>query len=153
MIGTLVSFVVGLRPGAPIGLRSTNVGMMRSDVQMNLAEGTLNIGVIGAGRIGLVHLEAIGACSRAVPIIISNPTVSKAEKAASAFPGMEFTGDAMEVINHPDVEAVWICSPSQFHSEQIIACADAGKHVFCEKPIATDLAATVEAVVTPAGVV
>jgi hypothetical protein len=99
MIGTLVSFVVGLRPGAPIGLRSTNVGMMRSDVQMKLAEGTLNIGVIGAGRIGLVHLEAIGACSRAVPIIISNPTVSKAEKAASAFPGMEFTGDAMEVIN------------------------------------------------------
>ena len=51
-----------------------------------------------------------------------------------------------QVINHPDVEAVWLCSPSQFHAEQIKACADAGKHVFCEKPIATDLLETIDAV-------
>jgi len=35
------------------------------------------------------------------------------------------------------VDAVWICSPSQYHADQIKACAAAGKHVFCEKPIAT----------------
>lgn len=52
----------------------------------------------------------------------------------------------MEVINDPDVEAVWICSPSQFHADQIKASAKAGKHIFCEKPIATDLAGTIEAV-------
>ena len=52
----------------------------------------------------------------------------------------------MEVINDPDVEAVWICSPSQFHADQIKAAAKAGKHIFCEKPIATDLAGTIEAV-------
>ena len=52
----------------------------------------------------------------------------------------------MDVINHPDVEAVWICSPSQFHAEQILACADAGKHIFCEKPLATDLKETLDAV-------
>jgi myo-inositol 2-dehydrogenase/D-chiro-inositol 1-dehydrogenase len=59
--------------------------------------------------------------------------------------GQTFSSDAMDVINHPDVEAVWICSPSQFHADQIKACAAAGKHVFCEKPIATDLAETIEA--------
>merc|ERR1719201_1473846 len=118
----------------------------RGAVHMNLAEGTLNVGVIGAGRIGIVHLEALASCAEAKPIIISNPTVSKAEAAASQYPGMQFSGDAMDVINHPDVEAVWICSPSQFHSEQIKACADAGKHIFCEKPIATDLVETVDAV-------
>lgn len=58
----------------------------------------------------------------------------------------KFTGDAMEVITDPEVEAVWICSPSQFHADQIKACAANGKHVFCEKPIATDLAETVEAI-------
>lgn len=52
----------------------------------------------------------------------------------------------MEVITDPEVEAVWICSPSQFHADQIKACAANGKHVFCEKPIATDLAETVEAI-------
>ena len=50
------------------------------------------------------------------------------------------------MINHPDVEAVWICSPSQFHADQIKACAAAGKHIFCEKPIATDLPETIEAI-------
>ena len=52
----------------------------------------------------------------------------------------------MEVINNPDVDAVWICSPSQYHADQIKACAAAGKHVFCEKPVATDLPETIEAI-------
>lgn len=51
-----------------------------------------------------------------------------------------------EVIHHPDVQAVWVCSPSQFHADQIKTSAKAGKHIFCEKPIATDLAGTIEAV-------
>ena len=57
-----------------------------------------------------------------------------------------FTNDAMDVITDPEVDAVWICSPSQFHAEQIKACAANNKHVFCEKPIATDLGETVEAI-------
>jgi len=118
----------------------------RAAVHMDLAKGTLNVGVVGAGRIGLVHLEALAATTEAKPIIISNPTVSKAEAAAANYPGMEFSANDRDVINHPDVEAVWLCSPSQFHAEQIKACADAGKHVFCEKPIATDLLETIDAV-------
>lgn len=58
----------------------------------------------------------------------------------------KFTSEAMDVITDPDVDAVWICSPSSFHADQIKACAANGKHVFCEKPLATDLAATVEAI-------
>jgi len=52
----------------------------------------------------------------------------------------------MEVITDPEVDAVWICSPSQYDAEQIKACSANGKDVFCEKPIATDLAETVEAI-------
>merc|ERR1712146_116422 len=93
-------------------------------------ENVVRVGIIGAGRIGLVHLEALASCLDAKPIIISNPTVSKAEKAAEQYNVPHFTGDAMEVINHPEVDAVWICSPSQFHADQIKACAAVGKHVF-----------------------
>ena len=107
-------------------------------------EMVVNVGVIGAGRIGVVHLEALASCIDAKPIIISNPTVSKAKAAAELFNVPEWTESDAEVINHPDVDAVWICSPSQFHADQIKACAAAGKHVFCEKPIATDIAGTLE---------
>eukprot|EP00545_Synedropsis_sp_CCMP1620_P009742 CAMPEP_0119014872 /NCGR_PEP_ID=MMETSP1176-20130426/10430_1 /TAXON_ID=265551 /ORGANISM="Synedropsis recta cf, Strain CCMP1620" /LENGTH=402 /DNA_ID=CAMNT_0006968117 /DNA_START=214 /DNA_END=1422 /DNA_ORIENTATION=+ len=106
----------------------------------------IKVGVIGAGRIGVVHLEAITKAPGVTPIIISNPTVSKAENAAKQYNVAKFTEDAMDVITDPDVDAVWICSPSQFHAEQIKAAAANGKHVFCEKPIATDLPETVEAI-------
>ena len=119
----------------------------RADAQMKLADdGVLGVGVIGAGRIGLVHLEALSKCESAQAIIISNPTVSKAQAAAEKYKLPAFSGEADDVINHPDVEAVWICSPSAFHADQIKACAAAGKHVFCEKPIATDLEETIEAI-------
>lgn len=114
--------------------------------QENKEAKTIKVGVIGAGRIGLVHLEAITKAPGVIPVIISNPTVSKAEAAAKQFNVARFTSDAMEVITDPEVDAVWICSPSQYHAEQIKAAAANGKHVFCEKPLATDLSETVEAI-------
>ena len=66
--------------------------------------------------------------------------------AAAQFNVPKFTSDAMDVITDPEVDAVWICSPSQYHADQIKACAANKKHVFCEKPIATDLPETVEAI-------
>jgi len=115
-------------------------------VSVNEDAKIVKVGVIGMGRIGLVHLEAITKAPGVVPVIVSNPTVSKAESAAKQYNIPKFSKDAMDVINDPDVDAVWICSPSQFHADQIKACAAAKKHVFCEKPIATDLAETVEAI-------
>mmetsp|Transcript_17099 Transcript_17099/g.41595 ORF Transcript_17099/g.41595 Transcript_17099/m.41595 type:complete len:438 (+) Transcript_17099:116-1429(+) len=106
----------------------------------------VKVGVIGCGRIGLVHLEAITKAPGVTPVIVSNPTVSKAEAAAAQYNVPKFTGEAMDVITDPDVDAVWICSPSQYHAEQIKAAAANGKHVFCEKPLATDLSETVEAI-------
>merc|ERR1719387_2029828 len=74
---------------------------------MKLADdGILGVGVIGAGRIGIVHLEALSSCESARAIAISNPTVSKAEAAAAKYNLDSFSSDAMDVINHPDVEAV-----------------------------------------------
>ena len=134
-------------PKSSFGLKSASTSSSLSmNVEVNSDAKTVKVGVIGMGRIGLVHLEAITKAPGVVPVIVSNPTVSKAEAAASQYNIPKFTDDAMDVINDPEVDAVWICSPSQFHADQIKACAAANKHVFCEKPIATDLAETVEAI-------
>lgn len=128
----------------------TNSRARRSALAMTVEEAdverNIKVGVIGCGRIGLVHLGAITKAPNVTPVIVSNPTVAKAEKAAADYGVPRFTGEAMDVITDPEVDAVWICSPSQYHADQIKACAANGKHVFCEKPIATDLPETVEAI-------
>jgi len=106
----------------------------------------VKVGVVGCGRIGMLHLEALTKAPGVLPIICSNPHIDRARNAAEKFKIPAYCAEADDVINHPDVQAVWICSPSQFHSDQIIACAKAGKHVFCEKPIATDLQQTILAI-------
>lgn len=123
--------------------RSTNLMM---NIEKTDTEKTIKVGVIGCGRIGLVHLGAITKAPNVLPVIVSNPTISKAENAAATYGVPKFSSDAMDVITDPEVDAVWICSPSQFHADQIKACAANGKDIFCEKPIATDLAETVEAI-------
>lgn len=128
--------------GPSAAVRKTALRMTTKESQTK----NINVGVIGCGRIGLVHLEAITKAPGVTPIIVSNPTVSKAEAAAKQYNVKQFTDDAMDVIANPEVDAVWICSPSQFHADQIKAAAANKKHVFCEKPIATDLGETVEAI-------
>jgi len=120
--------------------------MTNEDVKETAVKKEIRVGVIGCGRIGVVHLGAIAQAPNVRPVIVSNPTVSKAEAAAAQYGVPRFTSDAMDVITDPEVDAVWICSPSQYHADQIKACAANGKDVFCEKPIATDLSETVEAI-------
>lgn len=106
----------------------------------------VGVGLIGCGRIGMVHLDTLSRTSGARVVILSNPNIEKAETAAKKYGIPQWTTEAAEVIEHPDVEAVWICSPSSSHAEQISMCANAGKHVFCEKPIATSLSETITAI-------
>ena len=106
----------------------------------------LKVGIIGAGRIGRVHLETLASVPGVQPIIISDVVESVLKEVTATYGVPNYTLNAEEVIAHPDVEAVWICSPSQFHADQIKSCAKHGKHIFCEKPIATDLAGTIEAI-------
>ncbi|CAB1105854.1 unnamed protein product [Ectocarpus sp. CCAP 1310/34] len=107
---------------------------------------SLNVGIIGAGRIGQVHLDTLASVPGVKPVIISDVVEPVLKMVTEKYGVPKYTMEGMEVINDPDVEAVWICSPSQFHADQIKASAKAGKHIFCEKPIATDLAGTIEAV-------
>ncbi|KAG5184863.1 oxidoreductase [Tribonema minus] len=110
------------------------------------AGGDLRVGIIGAGRIGRVHLETLASVAGVKPLIISDIVEPVLQDVVATYGLPAYSLNPDDVINHPDVQAVWICSPSQFHADQIKACARAGKHIFCEKPIATDLAGTLEAI-------
>lgn len=101
----------------------------------------IGFGVIGCGGIARnAHLPAIKQIDEAQIIAVSNPRIAKAESAAADFGAKAVYSDHMDVINHPEVDAVIICSPPKFHMEQTIAAAKAGKHILCEKPMARDIA-------------
>jgi myo-inositol 2-dehydrogenase / D-chiro-inositol 1-dehydrogenase len=105
------------------------------------AKPSISVGIIGAGRIGLVHAETLAyrcPAARTEMIVDFFPDVAAGAAAKFGIPksGKEY----MEIIENPDIDAVWICSPSSMHKEQIIAASNAGKHIFCEKPLAIELA-------------
>ena len=141
--GSLAGQAVG-----PAVERAARRTLVRVRASAGEAKKQVGVGVIGCGRIGLTHLEALAECPECKVHIVSNPTVSKAEAAAKQWGVPRFCADAVDVINDPDTEAIWICSPSSTHADLICRAAEAGKHVFCEKPLAMDLPETIKAIQT-----
>jgi len=94
------------------------------------------IGVIGAGRIGLIHCEIItNLVSNARVVAISDVDEEHAAPALE-ITGARFEDDAQALIEAPDVEAVIVASWDPSHEQYVLACIEAGKYVFCEKPLA-----------------
>jgi myo-inositol 2-dehydrogenase/D-chiro-inositol 1-dehydrogenase len=99
----------------------------------------LGIGVLGAGRIGRLHAEAIArGVGDARVVAIADPCIGRARAAADACGAQRITADPAEVLAAGDVEAVLVCSSTDTHARFIEAAAVAGKHVFCEKPLDHD---------------
>lgn len=100
----------------------------------------LNIGVIGAGRIGKVHTETISQSVGNVKIkAIMDTNIHEAKKLAHKFHVPAFTNNYKDVLNNSEINAVLICSPTNTHAQYIMESAQAGKHIFCEKPVDLDL--------------
>jgi myo-inositol 2-dehydrogenase / D-chiro-inositol 1-dehydrogenase len=96
----------------------------------------LKLGVIGTGRIGKVHIATlVQSVPQAEVVAVADVNVAGAGEVAGGFGISEVYSSYHEVINHPDVEAVVICSPTDTHARYIIEAAEAGKHIFCEKPV------------------
>ena len=100
---------------------------------------TVRIGVVGLGRLGRRHAENLafrveGAhlVAAASPIAEERDWAEKALNGAATYPGLP------ELIDHPGLDAVWLVTPTSLHADQVIASIRAGKHVFCEKPLALD---------------
>ena len=99
----------------------------------------LKIGIIGCGGIAnQKHFPALKNNADLNEIVaFCDIQIDRAEKAAAEFgaEGAQVTADYRELLANPEVEVVHVCTPNVSHSEITIAAFEAGKHVYCEKPM------------------
>lgn len=97
----------------------------------------LNIGIIGAGRIGKVHLESISYhVKNATVTAMADPFMNEeTEKLIRSYGVSKVTKDYKDILNDTDIDAVLVCSSTDTHAAISIEAINAGKHVFCEKPV------------------
>ena len=101
----------------------------------------LRLGIIGAGRIGKVHCESIGRYVKdAVVACVADPFMNaETEKTVKALGAENVTKDYREILADKSIDAVLICSSTDTHAKISIEAIEAGKHVFCEKPVDHDV--------------
>ena len=102
---------------------------------------TIRVGVIGTGRIGSLHAEHLATrIPEAEIVAVSDIRREAAERCARAWDIPEVYEAPDPVMDHEGIDAVLICSSTDTHAALIEQAADAGKHIFCEKPIDLDIA-------------
>ena len=96
----------------------------------------LNIGLIGAGRIGRLHAANLAHQIPRARLRVIADVVEEAARQSAADHGIPKTvADYRALLDDPDIHAVVICSATDTHAQIIEEAAQAGKHIFCEKPI------------------
>lgn len=95
---------------------------------------TLGIALLGSGRMAHVYGPKINAHPGLRLSVVYNPNLLSAEAIAAQYGG-EPLGDLDQALAHPDVDVVLIATPANTHLEYVIAAAQAGKPIFCEKPL------------------
>ena len=118
----------------------------------------LRLGIVGCGSIAQAHAAALRflADDGLVRVVAAaDPDPAGVERVSSIYGPIEHTGaDGMQVVRHPDVDAVVNITPTRFHRDYIRAIADAGKPCFTEKPLAPtfDIVCDIVRIVRDAGI-
>ena len=101
----------------------------------------LRFGVIGAGRIGKIHAENLATRIPGVEVaVIADVDLQSAQELAAKLHVPATVDDYHAILSDPTIDAIAICSSTDTHAKIVIEAAQAGKHIFCEKPIDYDLA-------------
>ncbi|TNF72384.1 MAG: inositol 2-dehydrogenase [Acidobacteria bacterium] len=95
----------------------------------------ITVGILGVGRIGKLHADNLVRLPGVRLEAVADPYLEPEKWEAR---GIEWAREPERLIGNDDIEAVLICSPTPTHADLIEAAARAGKHIFCEKPIALD---------------
>ena len=107
----------------------------------------VGVGLIGTGFMGKCHAIAWSAVGAVFPDVAKPRLVHLGEvneelarRKAGEFGFAKASGDWRAVVNDPEVDIVSLTTPNQFHPEMAIAILQAGKHLWCEKPMAPSFA-------------
>ena len=100
----------------------------------------IRLGIIGAGRIGKLHAESVLFNINYVEVkAVADVYADRIKDWAYGLGIKNVYSDYKQILNDPEIDAVMICSSTDTHSQITIEAANAGKHIFCEKPIDYDL--------------
>src|SRR5437868_13343042 len=96
--------------------------------------------IFGTGFMGRVHLEAVRRVESVEAAAIVGRNAEAARRLGAGFSIAKITGDYREILRDPSIDAVHICTPNAQHFPMAKDALQAGKHVLCEKPLATSVA-------------
>ena len=101
----------------------------------------MKIGIIGAGRIGKVHLESVSRYVKGAEVVaMADPFLNaETEEFIKGFGVKKVSRDYKEILADKEIDAVLICSSTDTHAPVSLEAIAAGKHVFCEKPVDHDI--------------
>lgn len=100
----------------------------------------VGVGVIGCGFMGAhVHLPALKSIPGAEIVAVSSRDPKKGKKMTKKFKAESYYTRYVDLIEDPRVDAVFVCLPTFLHVQTAVDAAKAGKHVFCESPLALTL--------------
>ena len=103
---------------------------------------TVRVGVIGAGMIGQDHIRRITqVLSGGAVVAVTDVDAARAVSVADGWPGVAVYPTGRELVASGDVDAVLVTSWGPTHEDHVLAAIEAGRPVFCEKPLATTEAA------------
>jgi len=106
-----------------------------------IARSRLRIGIAGLGRLGRRHAQNLAQRVPGAELVAAcSPLAEELAWARDALGVRDLHSDYGTMLAQSDVDAVFLVTPTSLHPEHIIAGLHAGKHVFCEKPLALDLA-------------
>jgi predicted dehydrogenase len=96
------------------------------------------VAILGAGNISQMHYDGYRKAG-AMVVAIADPVAAIRERRVREW-GVTAYESVAECVQHPGLMAVSVCSPTAYHLEAVLAAAQAGLHVLCEKPLALDIA-------------
>ncbi len=115
------------------------------------AKRRIGIGLVGSGFMGKAHALAFATASRVFDLpfavdlaVLADVSALVAEAAAGALGFRRSTGDWPDLLADPEIDVIDITTPNTLHREMALAAIAAGKHVYCEKPLAPTAAAARE---------
>jgi myo-inositol 2-dehydrogenase/D-chiro-inositol 1-dehydrogenase len=99
----------------------------------------IKIGIVGLGRLGRRHAENLASRVPGVVLVAAASPVDSERSWAEESLGVKAYSDLPSLLGHPGLDAAWLVTPTSFHADQAIQVLEAGKHLFCEKPLSLDI--------------